>query len=201
MLEENQPNSRKHTSVFPVKCRKGAGKETQVIPGLLFLKNFSRIPPWLTACENAIVLVDGVYLKYESWKPETRQQNLAVHVARLSCFRKEGQKEVPCSGIGIKLTVVWKMQSPRGSKPSPWGQPGKELNFQKVPNLWQGAKKIENDSVCIFIAGSFQSKQAQLWSKVSSKYSKVKHSIWECLSNAQDKWEWLDNDVKLWSAW
>lgn len=157
MLEENQPNSRKHTRVFPFKCRKGAGKETQVIPGLLFLKNFSRIPPWITACENAIVLVDGVYLKYELWKPETRQQNLAVHVTRLSCRWREGQKEAPGSGICIKLTVVGKLQSPGGSRPSPWGQAGKELSFHKVPKLWQGAKKIENDFVCLSIAGSFQS--------------------------------------------
>lgn len=109
------------------------------------------------ACENAIVLVGGVYLKYELWKLETRQQNLAVHITRLSCHWREGQNEAPCSGICIKLTVVWKLQSPKGSRPSPWGQARKELNFHKVPKLWQGAKKIENDFVCLSIAGSFQS--------------------------------------------
>lgn len=143
MLEENQPNSRKHTRVFPFKCRKGAEKETQVIPGLLFLKNFSKIPPWLTACENAIVLVDGVYLKHELWKPETRQQNLAVHVARLSCCWREGQKEAPGSGICIKLTVVGKLQSQEAAGHLHEAKPGKNSASTKSQNCDKEQRRLK----------------------------------------------------------
>lgn len=84
----------------------------------------------------------------ETWVVETRNNtakphNSAIHVTRLSCCWREGQKEAPGSGICIKLTVVGKLQSQEAAGHLHEAKPGKNSASTKSQNCDKEQRRLK----------------------------------------------------------